>query len=53
MKYEKEVNIDGKEYVFALKENCELIFYTINKEYDPFSALSSITESFLDIAPRE
>ena len=46
MKYEKEVNIDGNEYVFALKDNSELIFYTINKEMDPFARWGEVRTSF-------
>ena len=37
MKYEKKVNVEGIEYTFVLQENSELIFYTINKEHDPFA----------------
>jgi hypothetical protein len=46
MEYKKELNIDGNEYVFSLKENMEFIFYTYNNDVDPFDAFGTTNLNF-------
>lgn len=46
MEYKKELNIDGTVYTFLLDEQCEFMFYTFNKKYDPMATWGENGRSF-------
>ena len=46
MEYSKEVKINGVDYTFLLDEQCEFMFYTFDKKYDPMAAFGGNGRSF-------
>jgi hypothetical protein len=46
MEYNKELIVDGNEYVFSLDGKSEFMFYTINKKIDPMAKWGEESRSF-------